>query len=151
VVLAGEPADVADLSQQFGGQHWADPEQLQQAGLGLGDGGLDARLHCGDPPVQAAHVANQLSSKLPAGDRRCAGRSELGKQRSGALGGEVAAGAGGNQVDQQPVQPVDGLGPHADQVLAPLGQQVQHHRQVLDAEPHGLPLRQWRTLAMAML
>jgi len=32
------------------------------------------------------------------------------------------------------VQPVDGLGARGDQVLAALGQQVQHHRLVLDAD-----------------
>jgi hypothetical protein len=32
------------------------------------------------------------------------------------------------------VQPVEGLGPGGHQILAPLGQQVQHHRLVLDAD-----------------
>jgi hypothetical protein len=32
------------------------------------------------------------------------------------------------------VEPVDGLGAGSDQVLAPLGQQMQHHRLVLDAD-----------------
>jgi hypothetical protein len=32
------------------------------------------------------------------------------------------------------VEPVDGLGAGGDQVLAPLGQQVQHHRLVLDTD-----------------
>jgi hypothetical protein len=54
------------------------------------------------------------------------------------LGGEVASGAAWDQVNQQPVQPVDGLSAGGDQVLAPLGQQVQHHRLVLDTDlPQG--------------
>jgi hypothetical protein len=32
------------------------------------------------------------------------------------------------------MQPVDGLGPGSDQVLAPLGQQVRHRRLVLDTD-----------------
>jgi hypothetical protein len=32
------------------------------------------------------------------------------------------------------VQPVDGLGAGGDQILATLGQQVQHHRLVLDTD-----------------
>jgi hypothetical protein len=32
------------------------------------------------------------------------------------------------------VEPVDGLGPGGDQVLAALGQQVKHHRLVLHAD-----------------
>jgi hypothetical protein len=46
----------------------------------------------------------------------------------------VTSGTGGDQVDQQPVEPVDGLGAHGDQVLAAVGQQVQHDRVVLDAD-----------------
>jgi hypothetical protein len=43
-----------------------------------------------------------------------------------------------DQVHQQPMQPVDGLGAGSHQVLAPLGQQVQHHCLVLDADlPQG--------------
>jgi hypothetical protein len=37
----------------------------------------------------------------------------------------------GDEVHQQPVEPVDGLGAGGDQVLAALGQQVQHGRLVL--------------------
>ena len=58
---------------------------------------------------------------------------DRGQQCGGALGGEVAPGAAGDQVHQQPVQPVDGLGGGGHQVLAALGQQVQHHRLVLHA------------------
>jgi hypothetical protein len=72
-----------------------------------------------------------------AGSRRRAGRRDLPQQRGGAIGGEVAAGTGRDQVSEQPVEPVDGLGADAHQVLAAVGQQVQHHRVVLDADlPH---------------
>jgi hypothetical protein len=56
----------------------------------------------------------------------------------GAPGGEVAAGAARDQVHQQPMEPVDGLGSGGDQIPAPLGQQVQHCRLFLDPDrPQG--------------
>jgi hypothetical protein len=136
--LVGEPTDIADLTEEPGRQHRPDPEQPEQAGVGLSDRGLDAGLDRGDPLLQLADVGHELGGQLPAGDRGRAGRSNLGEQRGGPLGGEVASGAAWNQVDQQPVQPVDGLGAGGDQVLAPLGQQVQPRRLVLDADlPQG--------------
>jgi hypothetical protein len=133
MMLAGEPTNVADLAQERGGQHRPDAEQLQQAGLRLGDGGLDARLHGGDPLLQLADVGDEFCGQLPAGDRRGTGGRDRGQQHSGPLGDEVASGAAGDQVHQQPVQPVDGLGPGGDQVLAALGQQVKDRRLVLHA------------------
>jgi hypothetical protein len=68
-----------------------------------------------------------------ASDGRCADWRHLVEQDRCAVGNQVAAGAPRDQVDQQPVQPVDGLGTHPPQVLAPLGQQVQHRRLILNA------------------
>jgi hypothetical protein len=48
VVFGWEPADVADLAEEGGGQHRSDPEQPEQAGVGLGNRGLDAHLDRGD-------------------------------------------------------------------------------------------------------
>jgi hypothetical protein len=52
--------EIADLAEELGGQHRPDPEQLQQGGVGLGDRGLNARLHRGDPLFQVAHVGHEL-------------------------------------------------------------------------------------------
>ena len=134
VVLVGEPADVADLAEEGGGQHRPHPEQPEQAGVGLGDRGLDAGLHGGDPLLQLTNVGHELCGQLPAGDRRRTDRCDCGQQGAGAVGGEVAPGAAGNQVHQQPVEPVDGLGAGGDQVLAPLGQQMQDRCLVLDLD-----------------
>jgi hypothetical protein len=114
VVLAREPTDVADLAQKRGGQHRSHPEQLDQTGVGLGDRGLDAGLHGGDPLLQLTDVGDQVSGQLPTGDRRLTGRRDRGQQRGGAVGGEVASGAAWDQVHQQPVEPVDGLGAGGD-------------------------------------
>jgi hypothetical protein len=48
VVLAGEPADVTDLTQERGRKHRPHAEQLDQAGVGLSNRHLDARLDGGD-------------------------------------------------------------------------------------------------------
>jgi hypothetical protein len=110
VVLAGEPADVADLAEHLGGQHRADPEQLHQAALGLLDRGSDPLLDRCNAPVQVADVGDQVAGELVADDGRRAGRRDLPQQRSGAVSGEVTGSAGGDQIDQQPVQPVEGSG-----------------------------------------
>jgi hypothetical protein len=91
-------------------------------------------LDRGDALLQLPDVGDELGGQLPAGQRRRTRGRDRGQQRGGALGGEVASGAAGDQVHQQPVQPVDGLGARGDQVLAPLGQQMQHHRLVLHAD-----------------
>jgi hypothetical protein len=122
MVLAREPTDVADLAEEGGGQHRPHAEQLNQTGVGLGNRGLDAGLDRGDPLLQLAHVGHEFGRQLPAGDRRFADRRDRGQQRGGPLGGQVASGATRNQVHQQSVQPVDGLGAGGDQVLASLGQ-----------------------------
>jgi hypothetical protein len=77
-MLAGEPTDVADLTHEDGGQHWPDAEQPEQAGVGLGDRGLDARLDGGDPLFQLADVGEELGGQLPAGDRRLADGRDRG-------------------------------------------------------------------------
>jgi hypothetical protein len=86
---AGEAMHVADLGHKDGRQHRPHPEQLDQAGVGLGDHGLDAPLDCCDSLIQATHVGDQVSGQLVAGDRRLAGGRDHGQQHGGALGGEV--------------------------------------------------------------
>ena len=54
----GWPTDVTDLAQERGRQHRPDPEQPDQVGLGLSDGGLDPLLEVGDPSIQVMHVGD---------------------------------------------------------------------------------------------
>jgi hypothetical protein len=46
------------------------PNSSQQAGVGLGDGGLDAGLDGGDPLLQLADIGDQASGQRPASYRR---------------------------------------------------------------------------------
>jgi hypothetical protein len=68
MMLGREPADVADLTQERGRQHRPDAEQLDQAGLGLGNRGLDAGLDGGDSLLQLEGVGHELGGQLPASD-----------------------------------------------------------------------------------
>ena len=86
-LLGRKPTDVADLAQEGGGHDRSHAEQLDQAGVGLGNRGLDAGLHGGDALLQLVDVGHELGGQLPA---------------------------------------VDGLGAGGHQVLASLGQQMQH-------------------------
>src|SRR5918995_3854224 len=70
MVLAREPTDVADLTEERGRQHRPHPEQFHQGRLGLRDRGLDTRLHCGDALLQLAGVGHELGGQLPTSDRR---------------------------------------------------------------------------------
>jgi hypothetical protein len=79
-------------AEEGGGQHRPDAEQPEQAGVGLGDRGLDLCLHGGDSLLQLAYVSHELGGQLPAGDCRRAGRGHFTEQGGGALGGEVAPG-----------------------------------------------------------
>jgi hypothetical protein len=79
VVLAGEPTDVADLAQEPGRQHRPHPEQLDQAGVGLGDRGLDADLDGGDGLLQLADVGDQLAKALAAQHAVAGGHAVIGE------------------------------------------------------------------------
>jgi hypothetical protein len=46
--------------------------------------------------------------------------------------GQVPAGAGGHQFGQQPVQPIERLGPGPGQLVAAVGQQPQHREVLID-------------------
>jgi hypothetical protein len=140
VVLGREPSDVADLAQQLGGQDGADAEQLGEGGRRPGDGHLEAVLGCGDPPVQGADVGEEVDGELPAG----AGRRGLGphppQQGGCGIRVQVAPGAAWDQVGQQDMEAVEGLGAGPDQVIAAVRQQPQHGGVVLEsdlAEPSG--------------
>src|SRR4029450_3305204 len=112
--IAGPSTTEASLLRQGrgkrGGQHRPDPEQLDQGRVGLGNRGLDARLHRGDPLLQLAHVGHEVDGKLPADDRRRLGRGHLTEQGGGPLGAKVASGTTGDQVHQQAAQAADGVG-----------------------------------------
>jgi hypothetical protein len=85
VVLAGKPADFTGLTQERGRQHGPHAEQLDQAGVGLGNRRLDARLAGGDALVQLAHVGDEVGGQLPAGDRRRTSGRDRGQQPSRAV------------------------------------------------------------------
>jgi hypothetical protein len=56
--------DVADLAEEPGRQLGTDAEQLQRAGVGLGDGSLDAHLYRGDALLQLPDVGHELAGEF---------------------------------------------------------------------------------------
>ena len=66
VVGAGEPADVADVAGDLGGEHVADPRQVAKAGAAGGDGGYAAAPVLREGAVEAPHVCEEVSGHLLA-------------------------------------------------------------------------------------
>jgi hypothetical protein len=124
VVLGGEPTDVADLAEEGGGQHRPDAEQPDQAGVGLGNRRLDARLDRGDPLLQVTDVGDELAGQLPAGDRWRSGRRDRGQQDGGPFAVRLRWAPPGTRSISSRCSRLMGLGTGGDQVLASLGQAV---------------------------
>jgi hypothetical protein len=82
-------------------------------------------LVVGEAGVNPSQVAEQLAGQLPAAGSGRRGRPYAVQQRSGLGGGQVAGRAAGEQVPQQPMQPVEDAGAFAGQVVAAFGQQTQ--------------------------
>ncbi len=82
----------------------------------------DAGVEVGDPPVEGAHVAQELGGQLPTyrlgGRPRIAPRSDAPEDAGCPIGREPARDAAGDQVPQEPVEAVEDAGPLRDQVLA---------------------------------
>jgi hypothetical protein len=91
-------------------------------------------LNGGDAVVEGADVADEVDGQLAAGLGRRAGWPQPAQQDRGCVGGQLAVGACGHELGQQPVQPVQDLGAGGDQVIAPVRQQPQHHGVVLDVD-----------------
>ena len=95
---------------------------------------MEALLDGSDALIEGVDVADHIDGPLPAGLGRWAGWPQMAQQGSGHLGGQMAVGACGHELGQQPVQPVQGLGTRGDQVVAPVRQQPQDRGLVLDVD-----------------
>ena len=67
-----------------------------------------------------------LAGRVPRPDR--------GDQRAGLPRGQVLLGPAGQQLQQQPVQPVDDLGAGPAQLIAAVGEHAHHHQVLLDPD-----------------
>ena len=67
-VGAGEAADVADVAEDLGGEHVADPGELGQGVAAGGDGGCAASTVLREGAVEAPHVDEEVAGHLLALD-----------------------------------------------------------------------------------
>ena len=120
-VGAGEAADVADVAEDLGGEHVADPRQVAKAGAAGGDrGGAASTVLC-DGAVEAPHVDEEVSGHLLALGLDAVCGTDLSEQGGGFLGVELGGRSAGDQVAQVSVQPVDRAAPFAGQLVAACG------------------------------
>ena len=125
-VGAGEAADVADVAEDLGGEHVADPGELGQGGAAGGDGGCAASTVLREGAVEAAHVDEEVSGHVLALGLDAVAGTDLSEQGGGGLGVELGWRSAGDQVAQMSVRPVDRLAPFAGQLVAAVRQQPQH-------------------------
>src|SRR5512133_975457 len=142
VVTVGKTGEVADVPQDLGGKHRAEPEHLCQGRAAGGDRLADRLGRCGDPLVQAAHVSQQLAGDPLALTVDTGDRAQPAEQRRGPLGGQVPLGAARVQVAEQDVEPAQGAGALGDQVVAAVAEQPQRRRVVLDGDLAQAAMRQ---------
>jgi hypothetical protein len=88
----------------------------------------------GDAVIQSAHLCDQLDSKRAHRTPQIRTRSCPAQRGGRGVGGEAARQARRDELDQQGVEPVDGLGASADKVVAVLGQCPQRGDLLVDGD-----------------
>lgn len=108
--------------------------QLEQCGAPGFDEGPDLLLAGPDLAVDAFQLSDQLGREAPAGLADDVAGPGGRDQGTGLCRGQELLGPAGEQSGQQPVDPVDGLGPGPAELVAPVSQQAQHHKVRVDLE-----------------
>ena len=127
MIPAGEPVDVAGVGQQPRCAGGADAVQLQQRGSAGFDEGGDLFLAGLDLAVDAFQLGDQLGGEPAPGLADDVAGPGGGQQRAGLGRGQELPGASGDQLEQQPVDPVEGLGPGPAELVAPVGPSTGRH------------------------
>ena len=83
----------------------------------------------------ASSSADQLGGEPAAGLAGQVARPDGREQRAGLRRGQELLRPAGQQFQQQPVQPVDGLGAGPAELVAAVGQHAHHHQVLLDLRP----------------
>ena len=128
------PVDVAGVGQQPRCAGGADAVQLEQRGVpGLDEGG-DFFLAGLDLAVDAVQLGDQFGGEPAPGLPDNVTRPCGGQQRAGLRRGQELLRPARDQLEQQPVDPVDGLGPGPAELVAPAGEHAQHHQVRVDLD-----------------
>jgi hypothetical protein len=136
VIPAGEAGHVADVANDRGGDHRADPEQLGQAGPGRGDGNRELLSGVAHLCAGAAQVGGELGGELPAA-AATAPEVVTGPSSCAAWPAVICVATPPGSSPQHRVQPAHQLGPQAAQVPVPLGADPQHRRVVISCHRTG--------------
>jgi hypothetical protein len=118
VVAVREPGHVADVGEDPGSAGRADTVDAHKARAGGGDVGFELGFHRLELGVQAVQVFQFFGGHAAAGLTRQIARADRGQQRPVLAGGLFHRRTARDQVQEQPVQPVEGLGPGAGELIA---------------------------------
>src|SRR5215217_8393974 len=103
---------------------------LGEGATGLGDQSCELIGQRLDPRLKRTQARDQVTRELLAGRGGRRGGSNTAQQGGRLAAGQASLGAAGDQVTQQPVQPVHTAGVLADQVVAMVADQANHGRGV---------------------
>jgi len=120
-----EPGDVTDVAEQPRRSGRADPVQPHQVAAGLGEQGGQLLLRRLDPSVDDVEFIDQLGGQVPAGLTDHVTGGHVSEQGPGLPCGQGLLRPAGHELDQQPVQPIDGHRPGGAELVAAVGQQPQ--------------------------
>ena len=126
VVAVGKPGDVADVGENAGGAGRADAVDVHQVRAGGLDGGFEFGFHRLELGVQPGQVLQFLGSHPAAGLTRQVARAHPGQQILVLADRLLHRRTARDQIQEQPVQPVEGLGPGAGQFITAVAQHPQH-------------------------
>ena len=93
-----------------------------------------------DPGLEGTQSADEVAGELLAGGRSRRDGTDTTQQNSGLTGGQSGFRAAGDQVAQQPVQPVHTAGVLGHQVVAMVADQANHAGQVLGLDLAKAPM-----------
>lgn len=103
VVLGGEASDVADVTDDLGGEHGAQTRQGRERSAGRGQSVTHFGLVVLDLPVEAAQVGQQVAGDVPAAGVRGGRGPDALHGDSGLVGGQPGGNPAGQQVAQHGV------------------------------------------------
>jgi hypothetical protein len=131
---AREPADVADVAADDAGHDWADPEHLGD-GRARGDhGSSEAGLRRGELRVEAADLHEEIERDPLAFGLDGASRADGTQRLGGSISRKSLRETAFDQLADQRVEPVDGLGAGPGQLVMSIGEQAQLLRVISGAD-----------------
>jgi hypothetical protein len=134
VVAGTEAGDVADLAEDAPGVDRAEPEEAGQGRVGGCHPRLDLSVDHQDPLVDGDQLGDLLGRQLAAEPSDLVARPDAGEDLLGVLGGHALGHPARKKCNQITVDPIRRLDAGRHQFVAPVGQQLQLHGQLVGAD-----------------